>query len=331
MEHTSSYKISIVCPVFNEADCIEPFLAVITGIIEDITSNYEIIFINDGSTDTTLDTLITLQRKIPPIIIIDLSRNFGKEAALTAGLEHASGDAVIPIDCDLQDPPELIGKMIAAWQQGNDVVLAKRKERQCDSLIKQLTAKAFYKTFNRISDISIPENVGDFRLMDKRVVLALRSLPENRRFMKGLFAWIGFKTTTIEYSRSNRIAGNTKFNIWKLWKLAIEAITSFSTIPLQLWTYFGLLVATISFIYGCLIITKVALYGIDVPGYASTLTAILFFGGVQAFGLGILGEYIGRIYLEAKNRPTYIVKSVITPPRPTVQNKEETYQQECAQ
>lgn len=330
MKHKSPYKLSIVCPVFNEADCIERFITTITGAIEDITSNYEIIFINDGSTDTTFDTLITLQRKIQSIVIVDLSRNFGKEAALTAGLDHSSGDAVIPIDCDLQDPPELIGEMIIAWQQGYDVVLAKRKERSCDSLIKQFTAKVFYKTFNRISDISIPENVGDFRLMDKRVVLALRSLPENRRFMKGLFAWVGFKTTIIEYTRSHRVAGSTKFNIWKLWKLAVEAITSFSTIPLQLGTYFGLLVATISFIYGCLIITKVALYGIDVPGYTSTLIAILFFGGIQVFGLGIIGEYIGRIYLEAKNRPTYIVKSVITSPHLATENQEKICHPECA-
>jgi glycosyltransferase involved in cell wall biosynthesis len=237
-----------------------------------------------------------------------LSRNFGKEAALTAGIDAARGDAVIPIDADLQDSPELIVRLVEEWKRGFEVVLAKRADRRADSFAKRLTALLFYKVHNSISEPVIPENVGDFRLMDRKVVDAIKQLPERRRFMKGIFAWVGFRSTTIEYVRDPRIAGASRFSAWKLWNLALEGITSFSTAPLRIWTYLGLAVASLAFVYAGFIVMRTVIHGIDVPGYASLLAITLFLGGIQLIGLGVLGEYLGRVYSEAKQRPIYIVR-----------------------
>jgi glycosyltransferase involved in cell wall biosynthesis len=244
----------------------------------------------------------------PHVRIVDLSRNFGKEAALTAGIDAAVGDAVIPIDADLQDSPELIARLVQEWKRGFEVVLAKRADRRTDSLAKRLTACWFYRVHNHICDPQLPENVGDFRLMDRKVVDAIKRLPERRRFMKGIFAWVGFRSTTVEYVRDPRSAGSSRFTGWKLWNLALEGITSFSTAPLRIWTYLGLAVASLAFAYAALIVVRTAIYGIDVPGYASLLAVTLFLGGIQLIGLGVLGEYLGRVYSEAKQRPVYIVR-----------------------
>lgn len=301
-------EISLVCPCFNEEEVIEIFMDEINVVLNEIGRTFEILFVNDGSQDDTLSVLLAVQKKNTNVRIINLSRNFGKEAALTAGLDKAQGCVIIPIDVDLQDPPELIKDFIKYWQQGNDVVLAKRIDRSTDSLLKRLSAKYFYTFHNKISEVTIPENVGDYRLITRKVLLALQQLPESQRFMKGIFAWVGFKTAVVEYSRETRRAGTTSFNGWKLWNLALEGITSFGTLPLRIWFYFGVAATLISFIYGSIIIVKTFFLGIDAPGYASLMTSILFLGGVQLIGIGVVGEYIGRIYMESKRRPTYIIE-----------------------
>ncbi len=301
--------ISIVVPCYNEENVIEIFLQHIEPIMNSLDKSYEIIFINDGSTDNTFNVMLNSKKKHKHIRILNLSRNFGKEAALTAGLEHTKGEAIIPIDVDLQDPPELIVQFIEKWEEGYDVVLAKRADRSSDSLAKKLSAEFFYKIHNKISDISMPNNVGDYRLMSKRVVEALKQLPENQRFMKGLFAWTGYKTTIIEYKREARIAGDSSFNGWKLWNFALDGITSFSTVPLRIWLYLGIIISFFAFVYGSIIIVKTLIFGIDLPGYASLLASVLFLGGIQLMGIGILGEYIGRIYKEAKRRPSYLIEN----------------------
>ena len=300
--------ISIIAPCYNEEETIEPFLRRIEEILTQINEPYEIVFINDGSKDNTLNILLNTKQNFKNIRIINFSRNFGKEAALTAGLDKARGEAAIPIDVDLQDPPELIKELVAKWREGYDVVLAKRADRTSDSFAKRVSADLFYKLNGKISNVDIPNNVGDFRLMSKRVVEALKQLPENQRFMKGLFAWVGFKTTVIEYAREKREAGQSSFNGWKLWNFALDGITSFSTLPLRIWLYIGALVSFLSFLYGSFIILKTLIFGIDLPGYASLAVIMLFLGGIQLIGIGILGEYIGRIYSESKRRPSYIIE-----------------------
>jgi len=240
--------------------------------------------------------------------VVDLSRNFGKEAAMTAGIDIAKGDAVIPFDADLQDPPELIPDLVAKWREGFDVVLARRSERRTDTALKRKSASLFYRFHNAISDIKIPENAGDFRLMSRQTVEALKQLPENRRFMKGLFAWVGFNTASVEYARRPRAGGTTKFSGWKLWNFALEGITSFSTLPLRIWTYIGTMTAAASLIYAAYLILRTIVHGRDLPGYASIITAVLFLGGIQLIGMGVIGEYVGRMYVEVKRRPIYIVR-----------------------
>ena len=301
--------LSLICPCYNEEEVISFFITSLDKILKNINLSYEVIIINDGSTDNSLNILKKLQNNYSNIKIINLSRNFGKEAALTAGLDKASGDAIIPIDVDFQDPPNLIPKLVSKWQEGFDVVLAKRKDRTNDHFLKSFSAKYFYKFHNKISDLEIPDNVGDFRLISKRVLEALKQLPENQRFMKGIFAWVGYKTTTVEYKREKREAGTSNFNGWKLWNFAIDGITSFSTLPLRVWTYLGFIISFLSFIYGTVIVIKTLILGVDLPGYASILASILFLGGIQLIGIGVLGEYIGRIYIESKKRPTYIIES----------------------
>ncbi|AZO20606.1 MAG: glycosyltransferase [Mesorhizobium sp.] len=304
--------ITLIIPVHNEEAAIAPFLKAVREAIDPLRERaaFEFIFVNDGSNDATLDRLIEAQRADPRINVIDLSRNFGKEAALTAGLDACDADAAIPIDVDLQDPPDVIPLLVDKWREGYEVVLAKRADRSSDSFLKQRSASLFYRVHNWIAQQKIPDDVGDFRLIDRQVIDALRSLPERRRFMKGLFAWVGFRTATVEYVRDQRIAGQSKFSGWRLWNFALEGITSFSTAPLEIWTYVGAAISALSFLYGLVIIAKTLLFGIDVPGYASLLVSVLFLGGIQLLGIGIIGQYLGRVYAEIKQRPIYIVRRV---------------------
>ncbi len=314
MRTHESITLSLVIPVFNESETVSLFLERVKQVFENVTwIDLEILFVNDGSSDGTLERLIELQQENSQVRIVDLSRNFGKEAALTAGLKVASGLVVVPIDVDLQDPPELILQMLEQWQEGFDVVLGKRINRDSDSWAKRMSAIWFYRIHNKISDPKIPENVGDFRLMDRAVVDALNELPESRRFMKGLYAWVGFRTATVDYTRPERVAGTTKFNGWRLWNFALEGLTSFSTDPLRIWTYLGGVVAIISFFFAIFMILKVLVSGIDVPGYASVVVAVTFLGGLQLIGIGIIGEYLGRAYIETKRRPIYLVRRIYEP------------------
>lgn len=301
-------KISIVCPFFNEEDMVDLFMEEVTAVVKPLNMPFEIVCVNDGSTDNTLQKLLQAKKNFTNIRIINLSRNFGKEAALTAGLDFTKGEVIIPIDADLQDPPELIKLFISKWQDGFDVVLAKRTDRSSDTVVKKLTAQLFYKFHNIISHTELLENVGDCRLMTRKVLNAIQKLPENQRFMKGIFAWVGFKTTIVEYKRNSRRAGKTSFNGWRLWNFALEGITSFSTVPLRIWLYIGFLISFLAFSYGSFIVLRTLIIGVDLPGYASLLTSILFLGGIQLIGIGVLGEYIGRMYIEAKRRPPYIVE-----------------------
>ena len=306
--------ISLIVPVLNETLAIGPFLERVHEVLSPLSDiDYELVFVDDGSTDATVPALLNAQDSYENLRIVELTRNFGKEAALSAGLDAARGHAVIPIDVDLQDPPELIGRMLECWRQGADVVLAHRTDRSRDSALKRITARLFYRAHNAISVPPIPDNVGDFRLMDRAVVEALKLLPENRRFMKGLFAWVGFRTVSIDYARPQRNDGESRFNTWKLWNMALEALTSFSTAPLRIWTYLGAMIAVLAFAYALFLVLLVLTRGVDVPGYASVFVAVAFFGGLQLLGIGIIGEYLGRTYLEAKRRHAYLVRCIHEP------------------
>ncbi|MFS7307056.1 glycosyltransferase family 2 protein [Rahnella inusitata] len=301
-------NISLVVPVFNEEDTIPIFYKEVREFEGFSNSLVEIVFINDGSKDSTEAIINALSLSDENVKAINFTRNFGKEPALFAGLEHATGDAVIPIDVDLQDPIAVIPLLIEKWISGADMVLAKRTDRSSDGHIKRKSAELFYKLHNKISTPRIEENVGDFRLMSRNVVDNIKQLPERNLFMKGILSWVGGRTDIVEYTRAERVAGVSKFNGWKLWNLALEGITSFSTVPLRMWTYIGLFVAGFSFIYGAWMIFDTLVFGNPVRGYPSLLISILFLGGVQLIGIGVLGEYIGRIYSEVKNRPRYIIK-----------------------
>lgn len=302
--------VSLVVPFYNESEGISQFYDAIIGVFSELDDlELEVVCIDDGSSDDTLYKLIEMAQRDTRFRVIELSRNFGKEAALTAGIDAARGDAVIPFDADLQDPPEMIPRLIEHWVKGAEVVLARRADRSSDAFLKKKTAAFFYKIHNSLSSIQIPDNVGDFRLMDRVAVDALRRLPERQRFMKGLFAWVGYKTVTIDYVRQARVAGTTKFSGWKLWNFAVEGITSFSTVPLRIWTYIGGIGALFTIIYGLIIVLRTLILGIDLPGYASLLVSILFFGSLQLIGIGVLGEYMGRIYMENKQRPIYLVRA----------------------
>ena len=308
-------ELSLVIPVKDEEDAVDVFVARVVPILEALDDpaarSFEILFIDDGSSDSTLERVRAANAADPRIRALSLSRNFGKEAALSAGLDHARGLAVIPMDVDLQDPPEVIAPMLAAWRGGVDVVYGVRDNRESDTLPKRLTADLYYRAHNWLSSDKIPEHAGDFRLLDRRVVEVIKSMPERNRFMKGLFAWAGFKSAGVTYHREERTVGETKFNYWKLWTLAVDGITSASTVPLRVWSYLGAAVALFALGFAIFIIIRTLASGIEVPGYASIMVAVLFLGGLQLFSLGVLGEYVGRILTEVKHRPLYVVRDTV--------------------
>lgn len=301
-------KISLVVPVFNEEDTIPIFYKAVREYEPLQEYDVEIVFINDGSKDSTEDIINALSISDNLVKPLNFTRNFGKEPALFAGLDHATGDAVIPIDVDLQDPIEVIPRLIEKWKNGAGMVLAKRTDRSTDGHLKRKSAEMFYKLHNKISSPQIEENVGDFRLMSRETVENIKKLPERNLFMKGILSWVGGHTEVVEYSRAERCAGESKFNGWKLWNLALEGITSFSTFPLRVWTYIGFAVAALSFFYGAWMVVDKIVWGNEVRGYPSLLASVLFLGGIQLIGIGVLGEYIGRIYVEVKKRPRYVLK-----------------------
>ena len=301
-------RLSIVVPMYNEEENLSELFERLGSALTKLAMSYEIICINDGSRDNTLAEVVDFAMRDSHIKVIDFSRNFGKEIALSAGIEYAKGDAVIPIDSDLQDPPELIAELVGKWQEGFDIVYATRRSRQGEDWLKRTTAKYFYLLAKRLGEVPIPANTGDFRLLDRKVVEALKQLPERNRFMKGLFAWVGFRQTSVYFDRPPRAQGVTSWNFWKLWNFALDGITSFTVMPLKFWTYIGLSVSSLAFLYALILILRTLLTGIDVPGYASLMAVSLFLGGINLIGLGVLGEYLGRIFIEVKGRPLYIVR-----------------------
>ncbi|MEZ2354077.1 glycosyltransferase family 2 protein [Caballeronia sp. RCC_10] len=310
LPHHNPPLLSLVVPCYNEREVLSEFMRQVIPVLQALPAmNYEVVFVNDGSRDDTLDRLVDIACAHDRVRVVDLSRNFGKEAAMTAGIDEALGDVVVPFDADLQDPPEVIPRLVAKWREGFDVVIARRVDRSSDTLLKRKSASLFYKFHNIISDIDLPENAGDFRLMSRDVVDALKRMTESRRFMKGLFAWVGFNTAVVEYTRQARVAGKTKFSGWRLWNFALEGVTSFSTLPLRIWTYFGFFTAFVALSYAVFVLIRTLIFGNPVPGYASIVTILLFLGGVQLVGIGVVGEYIGRIYIESKQRPVYLIQA----------------------
>lgn len=305
--HASTFSLSLIVPMYNEEKNLDMFFSRVLAVLAKLTPDYEILCINDGSTDTTLEKLLEYRQSNAAIKIINLSRNFGKERALTAGLDYARGDVVVPIDADLQDPPELIEELVHTWREGYDVVYATRRVRRGESLMRRSITAVFYILLNKLSDIPIPRDTGDFRLLDKRVVKALCQLPESGRFMKGLFSWVGFKQTSIVYDRQPRYAGKTSWSYWRLWNFSLDGFTSFSFLPVRIWSYVGFCISLLAIIFAVILILSVLIKGIDVPGYASLMVVLLFLGGMILVSLGIQGEYIGRIFNEVKKRPLYFV------------------------
>ncbi|HEY5712047.1 MAG TPA: glycosyltransferase family 2 protein [Allosphingosinicella sp.] len=314
---TGGPVLTLIAPVKDEEEAIGPFIARVTPILDGLFADvgeeaaWEILFVDDGSEDNTLAAILKAHQADGRIHGLSLSRNFGKEAALTAGLDHAAGQAVIPIDVDLQDPPEVIGAMLAKWRDGYEVVYGVRTNRESDSLPKRLTADLYYRAHNYLSSDKIPEHAGDFRLLDRSVVEIIKAMPERNRFMKGLFAWSGFRQAAVEYERVPREVGTTKFRYWKLWTLALDGLTSASTMPLRIWSYIGLVIAFLTLLYAVYVVAKTVFFGSDVAGYPSLMVAILFFGALQLISLGVLGEYVGRILIETKRRPLYVVRKRI--------------------
>ncbi len=301
--------ISLVVPVFNEAQALAPFLEAASRIdIPD--ARLEFIFVNDGSTDATFARLLDIAATRDDVRVLNFSRNFGKEAAMTAGLDAAAGDAVVLMDVDLQDPPDLVATFVEQWRAGYDIAYGVRQSRHGDSALKRLTARLFYDWFNRVSETPIPPNVGDFRLLDRRVVAALRALPERGRFMKGLFAWVGFPAVGVPFERPARAHGTTTWNYWRLWNFAIEGIVSFSTAPLRIWSYVGGVLALAAVAYALTILLRVLLVGVDVPGYASLILVLLVGTALNLISLGMIGEYVGRLFLETKRRPVYLIEGI---------------------
>ena len=303
-------SVSVVVPCFNEGVVLPVFHRRLSAVMRALEEPWEVVYVNDGSTDDTLAVVEQLAASDPHVALLNLSRNFGKEIALTAGLDHAAAtEAVIVIDADLQDPPELIPELVAVWREGIDVVYARRRRRSGESLAKLGTAKAFYRVMGRLSTrVVLPADSGDFRLMSRRSVDALLRLREHHRFMKGLFAWIGYPSRAVLYDRAPRAAGRTSWTYWTLWNLALEGITSFTVLPLKIATYFGLFTAMAALLFGGQLIVRTLLFGNYVPGYPSLMAVILFMGGVQLMTLGVIGEYLGRVFNEVKQRPLYLVE-----------------------
>ena len=305
--------LSVIVPVKNEESNIAPFVQRVSAILDEVAGDegWEILFVDDGSSDNTLMALLGAHARNPKVRTISLSRNFGKEAALSAGLDFACGQAIVPMDVDMQDPPEVLPEMVARWRDGFDMVIGVRRCRKSDPLSKRMTAGLYYRAHNAMAADKIPEHAGDFRLLDRKVVDAVRQLPERNRFMKGLFAWAGFTQTAVHYDRAERERGDSKFNYWKLWTLALDGITSSSTVPLRIWSYVGAVIAMLAMLYAGFITASVFFYGVSVPGYASIMVSVLLLGGVQLISLGVLGEYVGRILTESKQRPLYVVRDRI--------------------
>ncbi|MEN9311259.1 MAG: hypothetical protein RLY77_1384 [Pseudomonadota bacterium] len=303
--------LSVLVPVYNEIEVLPEFHRRMTAVLRTCVDTYEVVYVNDGSSDGSLQWLQQLCADDPDVALVDLSRNFGKEIAMAAGLDHVRGEAVVVIDADLQDPPELIPRLLEQWRAGFDNVYARRRQRDGETWLKKASASWFYRLIGKLSRVAIPQDTGDFRLLSRRAVEALRALREQHRFMKGLFAWIGYPSIAVEYDRDPRLAGQTKFNYWKLWNFAIEGITSFTIAPLKLATYLGLLVAMLAFVAMAVLIAKTLLYGEPVKGYPSLMCVILFLGGIQLAALGMLGEYIGRMFNEVKGRPLYFTKQYV--------------------
>ncbi|MDD2336671.1 MAG: glycosyltransferase family 2 protein [Geobacteraceae bacterium] len=301
--------LSIIVPAFNEQEVLPTFHERLSKVLDSLPLESEVIYVNDGSRDGTLEVMKILRAHDPRVAILDLSRNFGKEIAMTAGFDHARGSAVVIIDADLQDPPELIPEMVKHWVEGWDMVYAQRIERRGETVVKKFTAYWFYRLMQRVGRVRIPENVGDYRLLSRRAVDALLQLREQHRFMKGLFAWIGFPQIGVPYHRDPRFAGRSTWDYWRLWNFALDGITSFTTTPLKWATYLGLIIACVSFLYSAVIILQKILYGNPVKGYPSLMVVILFLGGVQLIFLGIIGEYLGRMFDETKRRPLYFLTS----------------------
>ena len=305
----TAYTLSVVVPAHNEESVLPEFHRRLVAVLDTVPALSEIVYVNDGSTDRTLTVIQTLRIQDSRVALLDLSRHFGKDIAMTAGFDHARGDAVIVIDADLQDPPELIPDMIQVWQEGYDIVYAQRTAREGETWLKKATARVFYQTIQRFSRVYIPEDTGDFRLLSRRAVGALKQLREQHRFMKGLFAWIGFPQKAVFYRREPRFTGRSKWNYWRLWNFALDGITSFTIAPLKIASYFGFILAFCAFVYGSWIILKTLLFGDPVQGYPSLMTVVLFLGGVQLLFIGILGEYLGRMFEESKQRPLYLLNA----------------------
>ena len=303
--------LSVIVPAFNEAEVLPEFHRRLSQALGGLDLASEIIYVNDGSKDATADILRALQKDDPRVAVVDLSRNFGKEIAMTAGLDHAAGDAVVVIDADLQDPPELIPELVKHWRAGYDDVYARRSSRDGESFIKRATAHLFYRLLHALSNIDIPPDTGDFRLLSRRAVDSLKQLREQHRFMKGLFNWVGFERKEVFYKRDPRGAGKTKWNYWRLWNFALEGITSHTTVPLRLASYLGFIVALFAFFYALFLVYDKVVHGNPLAGYPSLMVTILFLGGVQLITLGVLGEYLGRMFDESKRRPLYFVKNYI--------------------
>lgn len=301
--------ISLVVPVYNEEAGIEAFDFRAHAVLAAMPVRFEIIYVNDGSRDRSLERLMMLQAHSANVAVLDLSRNFGKEIALSAGVDHAAGDAVIIIDADLQDPPELIPELVAKWREGFDNVYAQRMSRAGETVLKRATAHSFYRLLNRVSEHPVPLDAGDFRLLSRRAVDALGRIRERHRFMKGLYAWVGFRQVAVPYHREPRAAGRSAWTWWKLWNLSLEGITSFSTLPLRVSSYVGLVTSMSALLYGGYFLIRTLLYGNPVAGYPSLLVIVLFLGGVQLMSIGILGEYLGRVFNETKQRPLYFINS----------------------
>lgn len=303
--------LSVVVPVFNEQANLTAFHARLSAVMDRL-GTWEAVFVDDGSTDASRDVLNALHRADPRVAVLSLSRNFGKEIATTAGLDHARGAAMIIIDADLQDPPELIPDLVAGWREGFDTVYAQRRTRAGESWLKRLTAHLFYRAMDRLADIEVPVDTGDFRLMSRRVVDAVLQLREHHRCMKGLFAWVGFSAKAVLYDRDPRHAGRSTWGYVGLWGLALESITGFTVAPLKVATYLGLAVALFASVFGAQLIARTLLFGNPVPGYPSLMSVILFLGGVQLITLGVIGEYLGRVFNETKARPLYLVDTFVS-------------------